>query len=345
MTKRFLLILLAPIVVLSACSLQQDQLPQYKVIYQILRTPDSMNVTLDQVQPVLEKRLEKLNVEQVSVTKEGDTLVATVTATRFDKGKASSLTNPFDLTLQESRPQFTATEKTAIENYNAAQKEMALDGHEKAKQTPENMDALVIQYNEKANLFDKGIHGPSSEGKVDPKYWPTLLTTDAGKITETVEKDNSIWFAKVLEKKVVKTAIGDQSIIRYQEIVRFYRDLEPRLDQVPVAHFGQYIEKALVDKKDPDSKRNKNYLISVYLNDEGKKELERISEQYKNKELRFFIDRLPHARVTFTDRDSSGILKIDDSYNQQEAEQIAVQLSMPWLPTYLSTIDFEILGK
>ncbi|OGC81430.1 MAG: hypothetical protein A2V81_04215 [Candidatus Abawacabacteria bacterium RBG_16_42_10] len=345
MTKRLLLIFLAPILALSACSLEQSTLPQYKVTYQAIRAPDAENISLDQIRPILQSRLEKFNLEEIGITQEGETLVAHIGATRFDKAKATTVANPFYLMLQESRTEFTSEEKKEIETYNAKQKELLLEAHKKAQENPDAIETLVLQYHEKVNLLDKGIRGPSSQAKVDSEYWPTLLATDAGKITEVIERRSSIWFAKVLEKKTVKTAVGDQALIRYQEITRFYKDPKPRLDQVPVAHFSKYIEKALVEKKDPNSKRNKNYLIAVYMNEEGKKELERISEEYKGKELRFFIDRLPHARVTYTEKDSSGILKIDDAYNQQEAEKIAVQLNMAYLPVPLSATNFEMLNK
>lgn len=345
MTKRLLLIVLVPLLALSACSLEQTKLPQYKVTYQVLHTPDSEDISLDEIQPILQKRLEKLNLEKVSITKEGETLIANIEATRFDKAKSTLVATPLYLTLQESRTAFTAEEKKAIETYNTKQKEMLLEAHKKAQEKPDTMDEIVVQYHEKINLFDKGIRGPYAESKVDKEYWQALLATEVGRITEPVEKETSIWFAKVLEKKNIKTAVGDQTTIRYQEISRIYKDTLPRLDQVPIVNFNKYIEKTLVDKKDPESKRNKNYLVSVYLNDEGKKELERISEQYKSKELRFFIDRMPYAKVTFTEKDSSGILKIDDAYNQQEAEQIAGQLNFTYLPITLSAISFEMEGK
>lgn len=344
MTKRIGTIILLSTLILSACSLQQEQLPQYKVIYKILPNPDTVNANLDEIKPILEKRLEKLNLEESSITKEGNTLVANIRTTSLATNKASSLTNPFDLTLQESRTEFTAEEKKANEDYNAKQKQIALEAQQKATEKPDTMDSLVAEYSEKMNLMNKGIQGPYAEGKVDAKQWPKLAATDEGKITEVVEDTNNFWFAKVLEKKTVKTAVGDQMLIRYQEIVRFTKDTDqPRLDHVPVASFGKFIEKVLVEKIDPNSKRNKNYLVSVYLNDEGKKELERVSEQYKTKELTFFVDRVPYATVTFSGKDSSGILKIDDAYNEREAEEIVAQLNMPWLPAPLTVISFEKL--
>ncbi len=345
MTKRFLWILLVSVFAISACSLEQKTLPQYRVTYQILSSPDSENVTLEQIQPVLEKRLGKLNLEEIAIAKEGRSLIATIGATRFDKAKSTSIANPFYLTLQESRTEFTADEKKSIDTYNAKQKDLLLEAHKKAEEHPETIETLVLQYHEKINLLDKGIRGPYAVSKVEAEYWPALLATEEGKVTAPVEKRGGIWFAKVLEKKTLKTAAGDQITIRYQEISRFYKDSQPRLDQVPVIDFSKYIEKALVDKKDPNSKRNKNYLVSVHLNNDGKKELERISEQFKGKELRFFIDRLPYARMTFTGKDSSGILKIDDAYNQSEAEEVAVQLNLGYLPAALSATSFEVLSK
>lgn len=324
---------LLSIFLLTACGNSFN--PNFQATYKIIPYTGNEKITLDTIKPILENRLKKLNIRGSEVRIENNQLVTDVDADIYDIAKASTIANQFDLILQEPREQLTDEEKQAMINFNQGQRSLLTQAHDEATAHPDDINNIVINFSERVNQLQKGIKGPNSKAKVkEDKYWEALEKTDSGKITPIVEIPNAIWFAKVLEKS------NDNKTIKYQEVIRFLKLPEPRLNYAPVAHLGQYITNAEIVKKDPNSDRAKNYSVKITLNDAGKQKLQEISEKYKGKTLRYFVDDFPYAKFTFNQPITDGIIILDDDYNQQEANLLVSQLGIGYMPTLLTLTSF-----
>lgn len=306
----------------------------YQATYRIIHTPDTQSITLESIKPALEDRLATSAINNSVVSIVDGELVADISHDTFDIATAGGFGTPFHLTLEEPRTELTQSEKDTINTYNQKQREMMQDAYNQAQSATENIDTVVLEFSEQTNQMPKGIRGPYNKLQVkDELYWNELVKTDAGKLTSIVEKPGTIWFARVLEKNITDP---NNQTVKYQQVVRQLQRPEPYLDHVPVIHLSQYIDAVEEIKKDPNSPSNKNYAVKVVLNDEGTKELSKITETHKGKTLRFALDGFPYASLFIDAPITDGTLIIDDDYNQLKTSQLVAKLRMPYLPVGLS---------
>ncbi|MBI4835723.1 MAG: hypothetical protein HY817_00525 [Candidatus Abawacabacteria bacterium] len=335
MKKAPLLVICLFTLILTACG--GSVTANYELTYRPIPKPGMTNNDIETIKTHLESRLKLLAIDGSEVKVNNNDLVVALDTDNFDISKAISLATSYDLTLQEPRQTLTAAEKEEVANYNQGQKNIINEAYKKVTEKKLSMDEVVMSFSEKVNHLEKGMRGPWLQARVkENAYWSALQKTGIGEMTPIVELDTTIWFAKVLEK----IGNGETEQIRYQEVLRYLKRPEPRLNFAPITSLAKFITKAEVIKKDPNSDRNKNYAVKITLDEKGKAELARISEQYRNKELKIFVDDFPHASITFTTRVDDGTFLIFDDFNQEEATKIASQLSMPFMPASLSLISF-----
>lgn len=306
----------------------------YQVTYQMYQYPDNKGVSLESIKPLLEQRLSKSTATQSAVTIENNQIVVDLNIPTFDLAKSGGLVTPYELTLEEARTELTSTEKEAVNAFNQAQKDFMQQAYTQAKENLANIDAVVNNFSEQINQTAHGVRGPYTKAQTkEDLYWNELQKTEVGQLTAIVEKPDTIWFAKVLEKNGANT-------IRYQQIIRTLKRPEPYLGHVPVLHLGQYITNAEVVKKDPNSESNKNFAVKVTLNDAGKSALSELTTKYRGQTLRFALDSFPYATINITNPITNGELMIDDDYNQSESSQLASKLSMGHFPIRLGITSF-----
>lgn len=316
---------------------------KYQLIYRIVDRPTNQGVTVDSIKPILESRLATLDIRGSQVHIDGNNLVVDIDADQLDRSRALGIAYQYNLSLQEPRKSLTQAEKDVIATYNEGQKSILQAAYGQAQKPEADMNEVVIANSERMNHLDKGIQGPWTVGNfTNKKYWETLNQTEVGKLTPIVETSHQIVFAKVLEKSPFPEN-PQFNQIRFQEVIRFLKLPEPRLDYFPVTQLRQHVVKAEVVKKDAnDTYSVKNYLVKVSLNEAGKAELAKISKDYQGKPLKLFIDDFPTADITFAATNNDGWFFIDGNFNQDKANEVAQELSMAYLPVLLSLATFTV---
>ncbi len=333
MTKKLIFLPLIALL-LTACGEQYN----YQTTYQPILNPETAHVTLNDIKPLLEQRLSKVDFEASRVSIENNKLVVDIKAEVFDIAKAGGLGAQYNLTLEEPRTALTPTEIEAVNTHNQKQRDLMQQAYT-AAQTSTNIDQVVLDYSEQVNQIARGVRGPSTQAQVrEELYWKELVKTEVGQLTIIVEKPDTLWFAKVLEKN---TTDPNNQKIKYQQVTRTLERPEPYLGYMPVINLGQYITKAEVITKDPSITSNKNYAVKVVLNEAGRSALEETTKKHIGKTLRFSLDKFPYAPIKITAPITDGTLIIDDSYNQGESTQIASKLSTGYLPVSLSIVSFD----
>lgn len=334
MLKKLVAIGCMSAVLLTACGGSTGK--KIQITYQIIDRATNQGTTVETIKPILEKRLAKLDVHSSSVSIDHDNLLVNIEADDLDTSRALSVAYQYDLTLEEARQELTSTEMDQVAAYNQKQKEILKTAYTKAQENNADMDSIVTSYSERMNHLDRGMKGPLTASSVsNAKYWEALNQTAAGQFTPIVESANQVVFAKVIDKPTATQ-------IRFQEVIRFLQLPEPYLGYSPILHLGQYISNAEVVKKDPkDTYNPKNYLVKVTLNEAGKIELAKTSQQYQGKPLKLFIDHFPTADITFATTNNDGWILIDGNFNETKATETAKKLSMTYMPALLSMSEFK----
>ncbi len=213
-----LLCLTTVVILLSGCSLRsEEKAPSVlaKATYQIIATTANKDISMQDIKPIIDYRARVKKIKDFQSEIVENKLIVTADPTQLTLSAANGLTEVNQLSIGESRKNFTADEITRKKTYNEAQKESMDRAHTEAKNNPENFGSILTTYSEDTDLTNHSVHDFQRKDSMQKEIAATLFSTGTGSITDMVTTDKMLWFAKVLDRQEQEEVTAQHILISY----------------------------------------------------------------------------------------------------------------------------------